>query len=252
MNIAFYTGASGIFAHQEFMNVTGNNISNANTIGYKAQQADFENLIYKRMYVNSPKDPLVGVGTKIREANMIFNQGTPNHTEQELDFCIIGDGFFSVEYRDQVFYTRNGNFIPGESEGEYYLCMQNGAYVLDKEGERILLEKDEATNSLILDGLLDRIGIYQFNNQEALLPYSHTLFRETEQSGEAFVFDIEEMDEESTIVPPLLKQRYLEFSGTNLSDEMTNMILAQRGYQMSARVLQTADQMEDIVSNLRQ
>lgn len=245
MNLAFYAGAAGLGAYQESINLVGNNLSNANTNGYKPLQPDFENLLYTRMYVNSDQRPLEGTGVRVRGANLIMDQGTLLNTERELDFAIVGadSGFFAIERNGNISYTRDGAFTLAKVDDEYFLSTVDGAFVLNGEGEHIQLEVDEDTERPVTDGIREEIGIYYFDNPEALQPVSSNRFVPTERSGEPQTIEDQE------VIP--LRQRMLEMSKTSVADEMVSMIIAQRGFQFSARVVQVGDEVEDIISNLR-
>lgn len=246
MNLAFYTGAAGLGAFQESINLVGTNLSNSNTNGYKPVQADFENLLYTRMYVNSDQRPMEGTGVRVRGSNLIMEQGTLQNTERELDFAIVGEdiGFFAIERDGVVSYTRDGAFTMANVDDEYYLSTVDGAFVLDDEGERIPMPIDEETERPITTGITEQIGIFYFTNPEALQPISSNRYIPTERSGEA-----QTVEEESEVRP--IRQRMLELSKTSVADEMVSMIISQRGFQFSARVVQVGDEVEDIISNLR-
>lgn len=246
MNLAFYTGAAGLGAFQESINLVGNNLSNANTNGYKPVQADFENLLYTRMYVNSDQRPMEGTGVRVRGANQIMEQGTLLNTERQLDFAIVGEeiGFFGIERDGLVSYTRDGAFTMANVDDEYYLATVDGAFVLDPEGEHIPIEVDEETERPVVDdSIREQIGVFYFNNPEALQPISSNRYVPTDRSGEPQTIEDQE------VIP--IRQRMLELSKTSVADEMVSMIVAQRGFQFSARVVQVGDEVEDIISNLR-
>ncbi len=243
MNLAFYTGATGLGAFQGALNIVGNNIANSNTIGYKPETVSFENLLYTHMYVNAESEPLVGTGVKSQSNGITFGTSAYRTTENALDFAIVGDGFFVIEKNGNTTYTRAGAFQMGsDGTGNYYLCTTDGSYVLDSTGNRIQIEQDPETGNYIHDGIAGKIAVVQFENQQALETLSGNRFAQTDESGEPVI-----LNEENHPV----RSRILEQSGTVMASEMTNMILAQRGFQMSSKVVQTADEIEDIVNNLR-
>lgn len=244
MNIAFYTGASGLGAFQESINLIGNNLANSNTAGYKPVQADFENLLYTRMYVNSDQRPLEGTGVRVRGGNMIVEQGSMRQTERDLDFAIAGEGFFAVEQDGVVSYTRDGEFVKSSVQDDgYYLTTVDGAFVLDLDGERIGLPSNTDMEQEIANELKDILGVFRFANPEALQPVTSNRYLPTEKSGEATAAEDTEQHK--------ILQRTIELSKVSVADEMSDMILAQRGFQFSARIVQSADEVEDIVNNLR-
>ena len=144
-------------------------------------------------------------------------------------------------------YTRNGAFDISMEDGDAYLVTTDGAYVLDGEGERIQLTKG-ADGTFDLDALAQQIGIYQFANPFGLQPASGGRFIPTQTSGAARRPEDRDEDEEQ---PYRLISGALEQSAVELSDEMVMVISTQKAFQFSARIVQTADQIEEIINNLR-
>lgn len=247
MNITFFNAVSGLMAFQEDMNALSHNMANVNTTGYKSTRTTFEDLLYTEMDVNmAPTRPLAGHGTKISSLDLILEQGIPRQTQSPLDFAIIGEGFFAVERQEQVEYTRQGSFkigLSGRNRG--YLTTQDGAYVLDARGRRIQLSMDENSNTFDTSALTDSLGIYVFSNPYALERTDNASFQATNLSGTAKALRVgrDEM--------PQVVQSAVESSNVSLPDLMTNMITTQRAYQMSAKLVTTGDQLEEIINNLR-
>lgn len=239
MNISFYNGASGLVAHQGAMEQVANNIANVNTVGFKPTRPEFDDLLYTQMYTNEEK-PMRGHGVKLSSADLLYGQGPIQQTGLALDFALMSDGFFAVENPDgERVYTRNGAFdISLEGKGGY-LVDDQGRYVLDSRGRHIEIPMKE-DGTFDLTGVKDLLGVFVFSNPYGLEPINNTVFRETEISGAA-----QEAEEY------LIRAQALEGSGVHLADEMTNMIVTQRAYQLSARIVRTADEMEEIVNNLR-
>lgn len=245
MQTAFYAGTSGMIASQYCLDTIGNNLANTNTEGYKSTRASFSNLLFEQMYVGAPSTPIAGVGVRVSSTDLLFQQGTPSQTERALDFSILGDGLFAVEHNGQIQYTRSGAFGLGLDGDTAYLCTSDGSYVLDSNGNRIAPPFDEETGRYDISEVPGQIGIFTFRNVEGLESISGTRFMPTAFSGEAVAInDVEDK-------PYRLVQFSLERSQTSTVDEMNNMITAQRAFQLSARVVQTADQVEEIVNNLR-
>jgi len=243
MKTAFHAGVSGLLAYQQMLDTIGNNIANVNTVGYKHQTTNFEDLLYVHMNTKSAPELLKGVGTRAAYTQLHANQGAFVSTEGRLDFAINGDGFFQVDNEGRREFTRAGAFAIGLRNRRAYLTTADGgAYVLDTRGRRIELRTDEKTGQYDFDVLAEQIGIFRFTNPHALSPVSANRYLESEESGKA-ARDTKKVNN--------LVAGYLEQSGTNLSDEMAAMIRAQRAYQVSARVVSTSDQLEDIVNNLR-
>lgn len=251
MKPSFYAAASGLTTYQQALDNIGNNIANANTQGYKAQGSSFEDLLYQDMYVNLRPAPLTGSGVRAVGTGLILGEAPLKESLGEYDFAITmkgQDGFFAVQNNaGDISYTRNGAFAFDVASGE--LVTAEGLYVLNQDGGHITIEKpkaavnNEKTKYDDKQQLTQEIGVYVFDNPSQLDPISGTLYQATEASGVATAA-VEDADYK-------ILQGFLEQSGVSVSQEMTNMILAQRGYQMSARVLQTADLLEDTINNLR-
>ncbi|MDL2327185.1 flagellar hook-basal body protein [Ruminococcaceae bacterium OttesenSCG-928-A11] len=241
--IAFYTGGAGIRAYQEAMNVTAHNIANVQTNGYKAQRATFQELLYSRINTNVAGNHLVGHGVKMASADQIMTQAGVDQTYYSLDFAIAGDGFFQVDNRGQIEYTRNGAFDLSIENGQPTLVTNDGAYVLDRAGNRITLPVDE-NGAYSTEGLVDRLGVYSFPNLWGLNPENNARWTQSENSGDPIL-----MTDQNSDVGVL--QGYLEYSGVELSNEMVNVIQYQRAFQVNSRVVQTADEMANELNNMR-
>lgn len=244
MNIAFYTSASGMTAFQGDMDRIAHNMANVNTTGYKTTRSVFSDLLYSRMAVNVEQEFLVGHGVKADDKDLIFTQGAVIPTNNPMDFGILGDGFFGVEDAEgNRQYSRNGAFyISVEDES---VVTGDGYYVLDSDGSPITLERDQNSNQFILDDLASRIGIFRFENPYGLEQASGGRYLETEKSGEAI--EPGYMDDGAYT----LVQSALESSSVDVSQEMVSVITTQKAFQFSARLVQTADNLEEIVNNLR-
>jgi flagellar basal-body rod protein FlgG len=253
MNIAFYSGAAGMMAYQSDMDIIAHNIANVNTTGYKPQRGVFADLLYSRMAVNTEQELLTGHGVRLADSDLLFRQGPINPTGLALDFAIIGNGCFAVELTGEaeggIAYTRKGEFAIGLEDGtEGFLVTVEGHFVLDADGERIELSEQENTDTgYDLSDLMERIGVYHIPNPYGMEPMGDGLYRLTQRSGEAVA--MEEGDDDTP--PYRLVQHALERSAVELADEMVLVIQSQRAFQMSARLVQTADELEDIVNNLR-
>ena len=241
MRTAFYAGASGLVAYQESMNVIGNNIANCNTVGYKAQKTSFSQLLSTQM--GKASNPLlVGNGVRTVSAGLDTSAADIMDTQGSLDLAIAGNGWFCVERNGQKEYTRDGAFSISLSGNTAYLIDQSGAFVLDASGARVSSTIDTKTNSIDVDSMLDKIGVFTFTNPEELTPSSSNSYLPNAYTGTATVAPKDKYE---------LLKGYLEQSSVSLADEMAALITAQRGYQLSARVVQTADEVEQAINSLR-
>jgi len=259
MNIAFCNGVSGLITYQQDLDVLAHNMANVNTNGYKSTRTAFEDLLYTEMDTNGELKHLTGHGIRSRSIDLLMDQGSPRQTSRNLDFAIMGDGFFAVERNGRVEYTRDGTLaISMENDNQDgYLVASDGGYILDSQGKRIQLERDKETKQFITENLTDKIGVYLFSNPYGLEQTNQSSFLETPISGEPYVIaetnnrGNRRQDEEAQVKPYTILQMAVESSNVNLADEMVGMIVTQRAYQANAKMVQTADQLEEIVNNLR-
>lgn len=254
MNIAYYSAVSGLQAFQAQLDATANNMANANTIGYKPLKASFDDLLYTQMDVKTQGEHMIGHGVRGVGMETVFAQGLFERTDRELDFAVSGTGYFAVDNGgDRPVYTRDGAFqISSTPEGNF-LTTRNGDYVLDSNGNRIALAyqtiEDENGNpvpgtGLDLTGLSTRIGLYTCEYPSGLIPLGKNLYGTSPNSGQWAPVAMQ--TEGNKILSGAL-----ELSRTDVTDEMVNLIQAQRAFQLNSRIVTTADQMEEFVNNLR-
>ena len=242
MRTAFYAGASGLLANQKAMDNIANNVANVSTNGYKPQNVSFQSLIYDEMYVNTPTDPEKGNGVKTEINDTNFAPSSLLPTNYDLDFAITSNALFAVEQDGLTAYTRAGNFSIGMDGETGYLVTQNGDFVLDKNGNRIVLEKQAGTNDFDTSNLTNTIGLFTFANPNYLTPVAGNLYAVSNKSGEAVAVE----NNYGQVI-----QGALEQSGTNLADEMAEMITVQRAFQLAARVVSTAEENQQTINQLR-
>ena len=244
MNIAFHTASTGLKAYQNKLDVTANNIANVNTTGYKNKETSFQDLIYSNMNTKVEGNHKVGHGSRVGDVNTIFEQGVLQSTGRELDFAIVGRAFFAVQGENgNVSYTRDGAFQIGLEQTGAYLLNANGAYVLDGAGNRIQIPYEAGTNTPDMTAILGRIGLFTFENPEGLLDLGNNVYQATNESGAA-IRTIQSAENR-------LQNGMLEASSVDTGTEMVHMIEAQRAFQMSARMVTSADEVEEVVNNLR-
>jgi flagellar basal-body rod protein FlgG len=227
----FYAAKSGVKAFQTGLDVTANNIANANTQGYKAQTASFTDL----MYTNAQgAEFLVGNGARLAATSLAAEQGGLS-PDGESSVAIQGEGFFAIENaQGDTVYTRSGGFALSSEGNEIYLVQPDGGYVLDANSQRIK----------VLDGdmraAFHQAGLFTFPNPDALAALGDSQYMETNASGQAVQDKASQLEESA-----------FELSNVDLVSEMTRMMINQRGVQFNLRMLQTADELEQTVNNLR-
>lgn len=269
----FYTAASGMLTQQRRTEMLTNNISNANTTGFKADQTSvrsFPELLLGNMQsqtiptdnqLSVPKLSQVGslsTGVYLQEANPLFTQGTLEETELNTDIALAdgnlpvneetgktGSVLFTVQDKDgELRYTRDGSFT---LDGQGYLTTPNGNYVLDENNERIQLESDQFSvteNGVILEGNVQtaRLGIgYSDNPSVQLVKDGEGLYRAVDNEL-INAYEAEEVNFST-------KQGFLEGSNVDQSRTMTEMMSAYRSFEASQKVLQAYDKSLDKAVN---
>ena len=153
----------------------------------------------------------------------------------ERSAAIEGEGFFAVQNaQGDTVYTRSGSFsLSAEGEARY-LVSADGGYVLNQNGQRIALEGEDIRTAI------RQAALYSFPNPDALTALGNSRFAATEASGDAVIDNASQLVESA-----------YELSNVDLVTEMTRMMLAQRGFQFNLRMLQTADELEQVVNSLR-
>ncbi len=268
---SLWTAASGMITQQTNVDTISNNLANINTTGYKKETAEFKTLLYQTIQETmtdsegniKPTAAQVGLGVRNSGVTSRFTQGTLNNTDNPTDFAIMGNGFFMIQMPDgSVGYTRSGAFqLALHSEG-VALADSSGNTVLDSYGSPIIIDPtvynvskisvDESgnigfpdqTNNVQLIGV--RIGVAQFMNPAGLEKTSGSMFKETAASGEARLESLEPTLHESVI-----KQKFIEASNVQAVDEMVNLIVAQRAYEMNSKAITASDTMLGQANNLR-
>ncbi len=258
---SLWMAATGMAAQQLNIDVISNNLANVNTPGFKKSRVDFQDLLYQTLRpagfteaqgVQVPTGVQVGLGTRAAAVSRIFTQGDFQQTENPLDLVIEGDGFFQVLMPSgSVAYTRDGTF---KLDAQGRLVTSDG-YPLDPEisippeATSISVGSD-GTVSVILPGQqapqeLGRIQVARFANPAGLASLGRNLLQNTAASGEATV-DTPGMNGMGT-----LAHGFIEMSNVKVVEEMVNMIVAQRAYEVTSKAIQTADEMLNIANNLR-
>jgi len=268
---SLWTAASGMKAQQTNVDTIANNLANVNTTGYKTQKAEFKTLLYQTLQERTttrdnelkPTTAQVGLGTRVAAVNSIYSQGAQFASDSKSSVMINGQGFFAVRGADgQTYYTRNGDFQWGlNAEGGRVLEDAGGHQVLDTEGNPVTIPDEAGTETIsigtagqiayrgadgnyVLTG--QAIGIFQFANPVGLEKEGNNLLRANQVSGQAMSEAANPGLSRSTIA-----QGYLEGSNVNVADEMVNLIIAQRAYEMNSKAITTSDTMLEEANNLK-
>ncbi len=265
---SMFSAVSGLRSHQTMMDVTGNNIANVNTTGYKSSRTTFQETLTQLTRGGTAgggevagRNPMqVGLGTQVAATDLVFTQGASQATGRPTDLAIQGDGFFVVEQAGEAYYTRAGAFsfdsaghlaTPGGQrlQGENLLDGAEGDILVDpEEYTDITIGADGTVTGRDEDGeLVDlwRISMARFPNVEGLEHEGNGLFRDSPAAGAAIVGFAGE-DGLGT-----LQAGTLEMSNVDLAQEFTNLILSQRGFQANARTISTSDELLQELVNLK-
>lgn len=257
LNIA----ATGMAAQQTNLESVSNNIANSNTVGYKKQRADFQDLLYQTVRepgtptgptTQSPTGLQVGTGVRVVGTSRVFSQGNLQLTQNPLDLAIEGAGFFQVQQNDgSIAYTRNGQ-LQLDSQGR----------VVTPEGmpldPPIIIPSDAIGISIAATGAVSvttpgqpdptevgQILLASFTNPTGLRAQGHNLLQASAASGEAMV------GEPASEGRGALLQGSVETANVDIVEEMIGMISAQRGYEINSKVITTADDMLRAVTQMR-
>ncbi|MCL2146289.1 MAG: flagellar basal-body rod protein FlgG [Synergistaceae bacterium] len=262
---SLWTAASGMKAQQFNVDVIANNLANVNTVGYKRDRVEFHDLIYetmRRAYVmedqGRPVNLQVGHGVVPVATTKLFRTGSFERTDNYLDIAIQGDSFYVVRAADgSDLYTRDGSFKLSLTANGMMLTTSDGLPVLDDGGNEIYINVDPARLIVSTNGELAytnndgeteylgyRIQLVKFQNRNGLETVGDNFYVQTSASGEALPDD--EYGRQS-----LLRQGYLEMSNVNIADEMVNLIVAQRAYEINSKCITTSDDMLGIANNLK-
>ena len=273
---SLWTAASGMRAQQVNVDTIANNVANINTIGYKSQQASFKSLLYQNLQSKStnnageekPVAAEVGLGSRVAAITSTFTNGNLQATEDPYSMALEGDGFFQIRTAGgELQYTRDGGFIISPSAQGNMLCTTDGNAVLDAYGNQIILPNTQVATNLVVneDGTIAfpdatgnpailtdangrqvRFGIYQFNNPAGLAKEGSNNFSVTVASGAAVA-----ENGNATVQQTKVHQYYTEASNVDVAEEMVNLIVAQRAYEMNSKAIQTSDEMMQQANNLR-
>ncbi len=259
-----------MLAQQTNLDTIAHNLSNVNTQGYKTQVNEFKTLLYQTLQTRTttangaqkPTSAQVGLGTRNSAISSIFRQGNMIASDSETSFAIDGKGFFAVRGQDgNTYYTRNGNLKFTLAANGNMLATTDGLPVLDSAGQPIILNNTYVLSRITVtkDGELcypdanenpqpigRRIGVYQFNNPNGLDKLEDSLYGQTAASGQPINEANNNNVERSDII-----QGYLEGSNVQVADEMVNMIVAQRAYELNSKAIIASDEMLQQANNLR-
>ncbi|GAA4088997.1 flagellar hook protein FlgE [Nocardioides kongjuensis] len=278
---SLFAGISGLRVNQTMLDVTGNNIANANTTGFKSSTTVFSDTLSQMLTAASGgnterggTNPIqIGLGVQLAATMANFGQGSAQLTGRPTDVMLQGDGFFVLRDGAENVYTRAGAFtfdqtgvlvapsgmrvqgyaldaagLPTGGPVDVDLNMINATLPAGVNLTSYSIGADGKVRGVFSDGVqrdICQLAVADFTNPMGLEKIGDTAFRESANSG-AVQLGVAGQGQRGQIMAGAL-----EMSNVDLSAEFTNLILAQRGFQASSRVITTSDQVLEELVNIK-
>jgi flagellar basal-body rod protein FlgG len=256
---ALSIAATGMAAQQTNVEVIANNVANINTTGFKRARAEFTDLLYETERAAGtpatddetliPEGNTIGLGVRTAAIRNLHMQGTLARTGNAYDLALNGIGWFQVQGEaNEIVYTRDGAF---NKNANGQLVTLDGKLVIPE-----ITIPDNATDITVNQAgqvyatiggtgqqqLLGQLTIANFPNETGLEPLGGNLFRETSASGDAILGNPGDAGYAS------IQQGYLENSNVDPVKEITDLVSAQRAYEMNSKVISAADDMYSVIT----
>lgn len=258
---AMRTAASGMMAQQTNVDNIANNLANINTAGFKRSKIEFQDVLYQNyrragtataLGSSVPSELAIGYGTRVVATVRHYTEGDLTPTGNPLDLAISGDGFFQIQHPDgSVAYTRDGAF---KLSADGQIVNSDGFYMIPQ----VTIPDGTTSISFGTDGTIEvmefgqseptqigQLELARFINPAGLSALGRNLLAATGASGDP-ILDVPTQSGMGQV-----DQGYLEMSNVKVVDEMVNMIVAQRAYEMNSKAIQTAEDMAAIANNLK-
>lgn len=256
---ALYSAATGMQSQQMNLDVIANNLANVNTTGFKKSKIEFQDLLYQNTRTagadqgggaNVPTGVQVGHGSRPVATPKVFTNGELSQTGEQLDIAVQGEGFFEIQLPDgTVGYTRDGGFkrsANGQIVTTDGYTVQGGFQPVPEGTLNVGISGTGEVTYVGPDGnQAFRVQLVRFANPAGLESIGRNLYRETDASG------VPELGNPGENGFGALQQGYLELSNVKVVEEMVNLILAQRAYEVNSKAVQSADEMMQMSNNLR-
>ena len=258
---SLFTAASGMQAQQKSIDVIANNLANVNTAGFKRSRADFQDLIYQNLKTTGspatnttqvPTGIQIGLGSRLAAVTKIFTSGDFTQTGNELDIAIEGGGFFQITLPDgTVGYSKAGAF-KHDSTGQIVTSDGNPlspSITIPSTATKVNIGSD-GTVSVQVAGqsattIIGNIQLASFPNAAGLASQGKNIYLPTDASGAATTGTPGQDGLGTT------SQGFLEMSNVNVAEEMVNMIVGQRAYEVNSKAVTTSDEMLQTANNLK-
>jgi flagellar basal-body rod protein FlgG len=258
---SLWTAASGMQGQQKSIDVIANNLANVNTTGFKRSRADFQDLIYQNLKTTGapatnttqvPTGIQIGLGTRLAAVTKIFTAGDLTQTSNQLDLAIQGNGFFQITLPDGTTgYSRAGSFKQN-STGQIVTSDGNPM------SPSITIPSNATTINIGTDGTVSvqvpgqsasttvgNIQLASFPNPAGLSSQGQNIFLPTDASGNATTGTAGQNGTGT------IGQGYLEMSNVNVAEEMVNMIVSQRAYEINSKAVTASDEMLQTANGLK-
>lgn len=258
---AMRTAASGMVAQQMNVDNIANNLANVNTTGFKRTKLEFQDVLYQNfrragavtsVTTQTPTDLSIGYGARAVATVRDFGPGDLMITGNALDLAISGNGFFQIQMPDgTISYTRDGSF---KLSADGRIVTSDGFFLepditIPQDASEIAVGLDGEVTVLLVGSdepqSLGQIEIARFINPAGLKAVGHNILTTTVASGLPIV-GVPSLDGLGKI-----DQGALEVSNVQVVDEMVNMIIAQRAYEINSKAIQTSEEMAQIANNLK-
>jgi len=258
---SLYTAATGMEAQQTRIAVISNNLANMTTSGFKQSRTVFQDLLYETITepgaetangVAQPSPFQIGTGVKVVSTPSVFTQGVLEQTGRDLDIAIEGDGFFEVELPSgETGYTRAGAMAVRQDGA---LVTQNGFAVQPAVGNLagatgLSIGVDGTISGIPQGGTeitnLGQIQIATFANPSGLKSVGRNLYTPSEASGDA------QLGNPGENSAGTLRQGFVEGSNVNVAEELINMVMAQRAFELNSKVIRTSDDIMAAMNQMR-
>lgn len=258
---ALHTSATGMAAQESNVNTISNNIANVNTTGFKKARTEFDDLLYETVQEAGAKSSgnseynvglQVGSGAKVSATRKIHTQGQPQMTNNPYDLMVNGEGFLGIiSPNGELKYTRDGSFNV-DAQGNMVTRAGHKVFPgvnIPSNILRINISETGTIEAFTQNSVepinLGQIPVFTFVNPVGLRSEGGNLMAATAGSGQAIQNNPGENG------AGILMQGAIETSNVNVMNEMTDLIKAQRAYEMNSKVMGVADQMLQTVNNVR-
>ncbi len=258
---ALHTSATGMAAQESNVNTISNNIANVNTTGFKKARTEFDDLLYETVQEAGAKSSAnseynvglqVGSGAKVSATRKMHSQGAPQMTNNPYDLMINGEGFMGIiSPNGELKYTRDGSFNV-DAQGNLVTRAGHRVFpgiVVPPNIMKISIAENGTVEAFTRESVepinLGQVPVFTFVNPTGLRSEGGNLLAATTGSGQA----IQNVPGENS--SGILMQGAIEASNVNVMNEMTDLIKAQRAYEMNSKVMGVADQMLQTINNVR-